>query len=128
MPVNPLRGEVWYVGYPQVRVMEPTWGAEIRKKRPCVVVSADMVGVLPLRVVVPLTGWQEAFQGNYWIVHVPATRENGLSKDSGADTLQVRSVDLSRFDSSGSVGTLTEGDLQKVTITLALTLGIPAVP
>ena len=43
-----LRGEVWLIN------LDATVGAEIRKTRPAVIVSADAIGVLPLRVVVPL--------------------------------------------------------------------------
>jgi mRNA interferase MazF len=39
----------------------PSVGAEIRKIRPAVVISLDTVGRLPLRIVVPLTDWQDAF-------------------------------------------------------------------
>lgn len=43
------RGEVWQIH------LELMIGAEIKKTRPVVIVSSDIVGVLPLRVVVPLT-------------------------------------------------------------------------
>ena len=43
------RGEIWTVRF------DPSEGAEIRKVRPAVVISVDTVGLLPLRIVVPLT-------------------------------------------------------------------------
>ena len=43
------RGEVWFIN------LDPAVGAEIRKSRPAVIVNDDAVGVLPLRVIVPLT-------------------------------------------------------------------------
>jgi mRNA interferase MazF len=49
MVVEPKRGEVWRVEF------DPSRGAEIRKRRPAVVVSINAVGKLPLRVVVPIT-------------------------------------------------------------------------
>ncbi len=49
----PQRGEIWMVRF------DPSVGAEIRKIRPAVVVSLDNVGRLPLRIVVPLTDWQD---------------------------------------------------------------------
>jgi mRNA interferase MazF len=49
------RGEVWLVSF------DPGVEAEIRKTRPAVIVSSDIVGVLPLRVVVPITTWQPEF-------------------------------------------------------------------
>ncbi len=50
MPVNPKRGEVWWVS------LDPTRGAEMQKTRPAVVLSSNRLGRLPLRLVVPLTG------------------------------------------------------------------------
>ena len=47
------KGEIWLIN------LDPTVGAEIRKTRPAVIVSEDAIGVLPLRVIVPLTDWKE---------------------------------------------------------------------
>ena len=54
MPM-PLRGEVWKVNF------SPSVGAEIQKVRPAVVLSLDVVGRLPLRIVVPITDWKPAW-------------------------------------------------------------------
>lgn len=43
------RGEVWLVR------LDPTVGSELKKTRPCVVVSPDGLNHLPVHVVVPLT-------------------------------------------------------------------------
>jgi mRNA interferase MazF len=43
------RGEVWLIA------LDPTLGAEIRKTRPAVIVNDDAIGLLPLKVIVPLT-------------------------------------------------------------------------
>ena len=48
---DPKRGEVWLVD------LNPTRGQEIQKRRPVVVLSADPIGSLGLRIVVPLTGY-----------------------------------------------------------------------
>src|SRR5436309_14156582 len=79
----PQRGEIWMVQF------GPSVGAEIRKIRPAVVVSLDTVGRLPLRIVVPLTDWQDPFALLPWFVHLPLAPGNGLTKDSGADAFQV---------------------------------------
>ncbi len=50
---NIKRGQVWEID------LTPTKGAEMEKVRPCVVVSSDTLGVLPLRLVVPITEWNE---------------------------------------------------------------------
>ena len=49
------RGEIWLIN------LDPTVGAEIKKTRPAVVVSDDAIGVLPLKVIVPVTEWKERY-------------------------------------------------------------------
>ena len=89
---NPHRGEVWDVCF------DPTVGAEINKTRPAVVVSATAVGKLPLRIIVPITGWSPVYADFPWIVNLRPTRTNGLTKESGADAFQVKSVSVARFN------------------------------
>ena len=48
-----LRGEIWLVN------LDPTVGSEIIKTRPCASVNDDAIGVLPLKVIVPITDWKE---------------------------------------------------------------------
>lgn len=43
------RGDIWLVR------LDPTVGSEIRKTRPCVVVSPDGLNHLPVHIVVPMT-------------------------------------------------------------------------
>jgi len=96
-PPEPLsrtfkRGQIWTVNF------NPTTGDEIQKARPAVIVSATGLGRLRLKVVIPITSsWRGDLNQNYWMVPIPASRLNGLSKDSTADALQVRSVSLARF-------------------------------
>jgi mRNA interferase MazF len=85
------RGEVWLVN------LDPTLGAERRKTRPAVIVSSDLVGILPLRVIVPLTDWKDRYGVAPWMVRINASPENGLEKDSAADCFQVRSLSTSRL-------------------------------
>ncbi len=62
-----LRGEVWLLN------LNPTIGAEIRKTRPVIVVNDDEIGVLPLKIIVPVT--EKTHEGifnskndfNYWL-------------------------------------------------------------
>lgn len=44
-----VRGEVWLVN------LNPTIGAEMQKTRPAVIVNDDAIGILPLKVIVPVT-------------------------------------------------------------------------
>ena len=113
----PRRGEIWLIDF------DPAVGAEIRKARPAVVLSVDTVGKLPLRLVVPITDWKPQYAGYPWFVQLPATRANGLAKDSGADAFQVKSVSLSRFDRP--IGRVSSQQLEEVSSAVALCVGAP---
>ena len=89
--ISPQRGEVWLVCF------DPTVGAEIQKTRRAVVVSVNSVGKLPLKIVVPVTGWDAKYETMPWIVRIPKTDSNRLSKESAADCYQIKSVSLKRF-------------------------------
>jgi len=113
----PQRGEIWTVRF------DPSVGAEIRKIRPAVVVSIDTVGRLPLRIVVPLTDWQASFAQFPWFVYLLASSTNGLTKDSGADAFQVKSVSENRF--VRFVGVVTSAELDNIASAVAMCVGAP---
>ncbi len=115
--LEPKRGEVWSVEF------DPARGAEITKTRPAVVLSLDSVGKLPLRVVVPFTGWQPNFSGVRWMVKVEPSPANGLSKDSAADAFQVRSFSVERFVEK--IGTLTPRQMDAIARATGEVLGCP---
>jgi mRNA interferase MazF len=50
---SPQRGEIWLVNF------DPTLGTEIRKIRPAVVISSNNIGVLPIKLVAPITDWKD---------------------------------------------------------------------
>jgi mRNA interferase MazF len=85
------RGEIWQVN------LDPTIGAEIKKTRPAVIISSDAIGILPLKVIVPITDWKDRYAQYPWMVSLIPSGENGLAKHSAADGFQVRSVDQSRL-------------------------------
>jgi mRNA interferase MazF len=87
------RGEVYEV-YPDLSV-----GQEIEKKRPCVIVSSNIINnSSPLAVVVPY-------------VDVPR-KEGGLSKDSLALCDQVKALDQMRIDQK--LGNLQADTMSKI--------------
>ena len=90
-PLDPKRGELWLVD------LEPTRGLEMQKVRPAVVLSANSIRTLPVRVIVPLTGWQEHFASSPWKVRIEPDGRNKLTKPSAADSLQLRCLSLERF-------------------------------
>ena len=96
---------------------DPTKGAEIQKQRPALVISSDAIGKLPLKLVVPITHWSPAFGGNIWHVRLEPTHQNGLTKTSAADALQVRSVSLDRF--LGCRGRISQQELEEIVQALA---------
>jgi len=89
--IQPCRGEIWLVNF------DPTIGAEIKKVRPAMVLSVDSLGILPLRLVVPITGWRPEFSHNPWHVFIASDSENGLQKNSALDLLQIKSIDTGRL-------------------------------
>jgi mRNA interferase MazF len=90
-PMVVRRGEVWRVN------LDPTIGAEIQKTRPVVVVSSDAIGILPIKLVAPVTDWKDRYAHSSWHVKIDPDTANGLTKTSAVDTLQLRGVDNSRF-------------------------------
>ena len=73
------RGEVWLIN------LDPTVGSEIKKTHPAVIVNDDAIGILPLRVIVPITAWQERYAVAPWMVRPDPDPEKGLDKPSAAD-------------------------------------------
>ena len=114
---GPGRGQVWDIRF------DPSVGAEMQKVRPAVVISEDSIGRLPLRIVVPITDWKPSYGGYPWFVPLPADSTNGLSKDSGADAFQVKSVSVNRF--VGLRGTLSDSQLDDIASAIALCVGAP---
>ena len=88
---TPKRGEVWLINF------HPQVGHEISKQRPAVVVSVDAIGRLPLRIIVPITAWNDRYYASPWLIRIRPTAANGLSKDSAADSFQVKSMSTQRF-------------------------------
>ncbi len=77
--------------------LDPTVGDEITKMRPCLIISSDSIGKLRLRLIAPITEWKNAFLDNLWHVRIDPDRNNGLTKASAVDVLQLRGVSTQRF-------------------------------
>lgn len=114
---TPKRGEIWLVDF------DPGIGAELRKLRPAVVVSLDTIGRLPLRLVVPITDWKPHYTHYPWFVPLSPTAANGLTKDSGADAFQTKSVSEERF--VRRIGAVTSAALDGIATAIALCVGTP---
>jgi mRNA interferase MazF len=115
--MNISRGEVWLVN-----LSADASAAEIIKTRLCVVVNDDAIGILPLKIIVPLSRWQERFNVAPWHISIEASPNNGLKKRSTADTFQVRSISELRFIEK--IGTITHDDLERIGRGLAICLSL----
>ena len=102
--------------------LDPTIGKEINKTRPCVIVNDDAIGILPLKVIVPITDWKERFAIRLWMVKVEPNTENSLVKESAVDTFQIRSVSETRLIKQ--LGKLSDTQMQLVSQALAIVLSI----
>ena len=103
---TPTRGEVWLVRLPRAV------GAELQRDRPAVVVSSPAFDMSPVRIIVPLTTWQDGFAEQLNKFLIPATNRNGLQADSAADFLQVRSVSTERL--MRRVGVLGADEVEEI--------------
>lgn len=104
------QGEIWEVN------LDPTVGAEIKKKRPCVIINDDAIGILPLKIVVPITEWNKDFEEMLWFVKLTPNAVNNLKKISAIDCFQVRSVSELRL--VRNIGVIQEKDLSRIKISL----------
>ena len=116
-PSNPQRGEVWLVN------CDPTVGTEIRKTRPAVVVSSDAVGRLPIKLVAPVTDWNEYFAPNIWHVRIDPDVTNRLAKVSAVDTLQLRGMDRRRF--IRKLGQISPATMEEIVLGIAAIVEYP---
>ena len=114
-----VRGEVWQIN------LDPTIGAEIKKTRPAVIVSSDTIGILPLRVVIPITDWKNHYQQAAWMVKISPNGVNGLVKDSAADTFQIRSVSTTRF--IRKMGELSQEAMDEIVHAIGLVIEYPMI-
>ena len=110
------RGEIWLIN------LDPTVGAEIRKTRPAIIVNDDALGVLPLKVIVPITDWKDRYVAADWMVKLEQNTTNNLTKVSAADCFQIRSLSQSRM--IRKVGALGDVKMQEIGIALARVLKI----
>ena len=112
---EPRRGEVWLVNF------DPSRGEEQQKTRPAVIMSPSEVGKLKLRIVVPITTWDDRYSVLPWFVKLAAIPSNGLTKVSGADAFQVKSVSVERL--SKAIGNLSPSQLDDIAAAIALSVG-----
>jgi mRNA interferase MazF len=104
------QGEIWEID------LSPTVGAEIKKKRPGVIINDNAIGILPLKVIVPITEWKERYHGAIWMVRIEPDSENNLKKLSAIDTFQIRSISTKRLRKK--IGSVSAKMLDQVKIAI----------
>ena len=109
---SPKRGEIWLVQ------LDPTRGAEMQKTRPAAIISSDLFEAQPLRIIVPITTWQEKFARWPFMVLIKQSIANGLTRDSAGNTLQVRSIAVERL--SKKIGILTDVEIEALATGVAI--------
>lgn len=104
------RGQVYWVN------LDPTIGSEIRKKRPCVIVSVDPInGARRTVLVVPLS--TAATPRPPLVVAVPS-----VGTGSCAVCDQIRAVDKTRL--AGMLGKIDADDMAEVEKSLRVVMGL----
>lgn len=90
--------------------LDPTIGAEMKKTRPCLIVSPDEINLyLRTVIIVPLTSTQRGLPTR---ILIKATEKSGLSNDSYAALDQLKTVDKSRL--SEPIGEISESEKRAV--------------
>jgi mRNA interferase MazF len=102
--------------------LDPTVGAEMNKPRPALIINDNRVGKLPLKIIVPITGWKEHYSIAPWMIKIAPSAENGLAKISSLDCFQIRSVSQERL--TEKIGEITPDEVNKVQEGIIKVLGI----
>ncbi|NOX87423.1 MAG: type II toxin-antitoxin system PemK/MazF family toxin [Calditrichaeota bacterium] len=107
--------EIWLVN------LDPAIGAEIKKKRPCLILNDDAMGILPLKIIAPLTDYKEKYEIVPWMVTLIPDKTNNLEKKSVVDCFQVRSVSEGRLISK--IGSISDAKLAEIQEALKTVFG-----
>ena len=100
------KGEVHLVN------LDPTIGSEIKKIRPAVIVSNNVINInSPVVVICPITD----STGKTSPIHVLIKeKEGGLKKESVANCLQIRCIDQSRlYEKIGNLSAQKMSEIEK---------------
>ncbi len=113
------QNEIWLIN------LDPTIGAEIQKTRPAIIVNDNSTGKLPLKIIVPVTDWNERYEVAPWMIKIDPNKQNNLSKPSAIDCFQIRCVSENRFVKQ--LGTINTEISDEIKIALSKVLSIDLV-
>lgn len=75
--------------------LEPTRGAETRKKRPCIIIQSNLINQGSRTIIVaPILPGHKDWP---FVVNVKPSKNNGLDKERHINLKQMRAVDVSRI-------------------------------
>jgi len=104
--------------------LNPVLGSETGKTRPCVIVTNDVYNQrVPIIQVIPITNYSERKAAIITNVVIVPTPENGLNKESIADCLQTRPIDVNRRLVQ-IIGELTDTDMNKIDSALKIVFAL----
>lgn len=116
MPNFPVRGQVVVIN------LDPTVGTEIRKTRPCLVISNNIANEhSPQLTIVPITSYDPG-KATLPICIEVTTGEGGLKGKSIVNASQIRTIDKRRL--TKTLATLSKETMDKVDVALKIHLGL----
>lgn len=81
--------------------LEPTRGAETRKKRPCIIIQSNLINQGSRTIIVaPILPGHKDWP---FVVNVKPSKNNGLDKERHINLKQMRAVDISRIQNRQGV-------------------------
>lgn len=116
LPTQFLRGEIWWINF------DPTIGDEIQKTRPGVVISIGAPFEIECVWLCQLPVGRRNSLTIFWMIKLPASAANGLSKDSAANAFQLRALSEQRF--LRKLGSVTGDQLEEIAIAVAICIGL----
>lgn len=86
-----LQKDIWLVEF------NPQVGSEISKIRPAVVINNDLGENFSIKIVVPITSWQEKFKQSMFYLKLKNYAKFGLDNPSAVNCFQIKSFSTERF-------------------------------
>ncbi len=100
--------------------LNPTRGAETKKKRPCLILQDDVVNQGSRTVIVaPILPGHKNWP---FVVNLKPSKSNGLDKDRHINVKQLRAVDVSRI--TNKHGTLEKRYWEPIKVVLEIVFGL----
>ena len=100
------QGEIWDITLGNKSV------ADIGENCPVIILNDDIIGILPSRVIVPLTDWQDKFDKAIWLIRLEPNDENNLGRVTAVDAFQLYTIPTTWF--LKKIGTVTAEELQHI--------------